>query len=140
MIPSISWFNFHDFEEKFKKKYWDFFFFFDFDFFFLIFQNFFLLFSHLHWLMSEKILVRNDNYKKCRLKIAIWIMKKMNISWKKAQKMDFRIFLDPFWGSTLKTVLGSHDPHISWLLFGTKKKPSVPQCKVELIKYNYFFS
>ena len=39
---------------------------------------------------------------------------------KKAQKVDFRKFLDPFWGFTLKTVLGIHDPRISWLVFGTK--------------------
>ena len=38
---------------------------------------------------------------------------------KKAQKGDLRNFLDPFWGFTLKTVLGIHDPRIS-LLFGTK--------------------
>jgi hypothetical protein len=34
--------------------------------------------------------------------------------------VDFRIFFDPFWGFTLKTVLRIHDPRISWLLFGTK--------------------
>ena len=34
--------------------------------------------------------------------------------------MDFRKLLDPFWGFTLKTVLGIHDPRISWLPFGTK--------------------
>ena len=28
--------------------------------------------------------------------------------------------MDPFWGFTLKTVLGIHDPRISWLPFGTK--------------------
>ena len=39
---------------------------------------------------------------------------------KTAQKVDFRNFLDPFWGFTLKTVLGIHDPRISWLLFGNK--------------------
>ena len=39
---------------------------------------------------------------------------------KKAQKVDFRIILDPFWGFTLKTVLGIYDPRISSLLFGTK--------------------
>ena len=47
-------------------------------------------------------------------------MEKVIISWKKAQKVDFRKLLDPFWGFTLKTVLGIHDPRISWLPFGTK--------------------
>ena len=37
-----------------------------------------------------------------------------------AQKVDFRIFLDPFWGFILKTVLGIYDPRNSWWLFGTK--------------------
>ena len=51
--------------------------------------------------------------------------------------MDFRNFLDPFWGFThrytiyvciynfgftLKIVLRIHYPHISWLLFGRKIK------------------
>ena len=39
---------------------------------------------------------------------------------KEAQKVDFRIFLDPFWGFPLEAVLGIHDPLISWLLFSTK--------------------
>ena len=30
------------------------------------------------------------------------------------------IIVDPFWGFSLKTVLGIHDPRISSLLFGTK--------------------
>ena len=34
--------------------------------------------------------------------------------------MDFRNLLDPFWGISLKTVLGIHDPRISWFLFGTQ--------------------
>ena len=46
--------------------------------------------------------------------------KKIKISWKKAQKVDFRILIDNFWGFTLKMVLGIHDPRISWLLFKTK--------------------
>ena len=36
-------------------------------------------------------------------------MKKSKFHEKKAQKVDFRIFMDPFWGFTLKTVLGIHD-------------------------------
>ena len=44
--------------------------------------------------------------------------------------MDFRKLLDPYWGFTLKTVLGIHDPRISWLPFGTKnhemRGPPVP--------------
>ena len=40
------------------------------------------------------------------------------ISWKKGSKSG--LFLDPFWGFALKTVLGIHNPRISWLLFGTK--------------------
>ena len=44
--------------------------------------------------------------------------------------MDFRKLLDPFWGFTLKIVLGIHDPRISWLLFGTKnhemRGPPIP--------------
>ena len=39
---------------------------------------------------------------------------------KKAQKVDFRKLLDPFWGFTIITVIGIHDPRISWLPFGTK--------------------
>ena len=35
--------------------------------------------------------------------------KNQNFMKKKAQKVDFRIFMDPFWGFTLKTVLGIHD-------------------------------
>ena len=70
------------------------------------------------------------------LKIAIFWLRGWNnmysfstcaISWlfisssgKKAQKVDFQIFWNPFWGFTLKTDLGIHDPCISWLLFGTK--------------------
>ena len=46
--------------------------------------------------------------------------KAINISQKKAQKVDFWELLDPYLGFTLKTVPGVHDPHISWLLFGTK--------------------
>ena len=42
--------------------------------------------------------------------------KAINISWKKAQKVDFWELLDPYLGFTLKTVPGIHDPHISWLL------------------------
>ena len=58
-----------------------------------------------------------ENFLKCNLKgrrVKNWYF------WRKAQKVDFQIFLDPFWGFTLKTVLGIHDPRISWLLFGTK--------------------
>ena len=52
--------------------------------------------------------------------IMIWWILKSKLHDKKTQKVDFRNFLDPFWGFPLKTVLGIHDPHISWLLFGTK--------------------
>ena len=58
-----------------------------------------------------------ENFMKCNLggrRVKNWYF------WKKAQKVDFQIFLDPFWGFTLKTVLRIHDPRISWLLFGTK--------------------
>ena len=43
----------------------------------------------------------------------------LNLNWEiffhenKSQKVDFRHFLDPFGGFTLKTVLGIHDPRIS---------------------------
>ena len=47
-------------------------------------------------------------------------LSKIQISWKLAKKGNFEKCLDPFWGFILKTVLGIHDPHISWLLFGTK--------------------
>ena len=56
----------------------------------------------------------------CRHGNTIWIGKISKFHEKKAQKVDFRICLDPFWGFTLKTVLGIHDPRISWLPFGTK--------------------
>ena len=46
--------------------------------------------------------------------------KNIIISWEKAQKVDFWKFLDPFWGFTLKTVPGIHDPHILLLPFATK--------------------
>jgi len=47
-------------------------------------------------------------------------LSKIEISWKSAKKEDFGNFLDPFWGFILKTVLGIHEPRISWLPFGTK--------------------
>ena len=57
----------------------------------------------------------------CRLRNTIWIGKKnQNFMKKNAKKVDFRNFFDPFRGFTVKTVLGIHDPHISWLLFETK--------------------
>ena len=55
-----------------------------------------------------------------RLENAISIVKKIKISWKKAQKVDFIIFFGPFLGFTLKTVLGIHDPRISLLPFRTR--------------------
>ena len=67
----------------------------------------------------------------------MWIGKKSNFHEKKAQKVDFRNYLDPFWGFTLKTVLGVHDPRISWLLFGTKnhemRGPPVIAIKQQLL-------
>ena len=41
-------------------------------------------------------------------------LSKFETSWKLAKKGDFGFFLDPFWGFILKTVLGIHDPGISW--------------------------
>ena len=70
----------------------------------------------------------------CRIGNNIWIGKKSKFHEKKAQKVDFINFLDPFWGFTLKTVLGIYNPHISWLLFGTKnhemRGPPVPLAKI----------
>ena len=68
-----------------------------------------------------KIFVINwlNIYFKINLTIVFWVLK-IEISWKLAKKVDFRNFLDPFWGFILKTVLGIRDPCISWLLFGTK--------------------
>ena len=53
--------------------------------------------------------------------------------------MDFRKLLDPFWGFTLKTVLGIHDPRISWLLFGTKnhEMQGPPVVKVKNVELLY---
>ena len=51
--------------------------------------------------------------------IIFWLSK-IEISWKSVEKGDFGNFLDPFLGFILKTVLGIHDPRISWLPFGTK--------------------
>ena len=39
---------------------------------------------------------------------------------KRLKKVDFRKFLDSFWGFTLKAVLGIHDHHISSLQLGTR--------------------
>ena len=51
--------------------------------------------------------------------IVVWLSK-IEISWKLAKKVDFRKFLDPFWGFTLKTVPGIRDfPHFV-IAFGTK--------------------
>ena len=47
-------------------------------------------------------------------------LSKIEISWKLGKKGDFRKFLDPFWGFTLKTVPGFRDsPHFV-IAFGTK--------------------
>ena len=57
-------------------------------------------------------------------------LSKFETSWKLAKKWDFGNFLDPFGGFILKTVLGIHDPRISWLPYGTKNHemwgPPVP--------------
>ena len=56
---------------------------------------------------------------KINLMIVFWFSK-IEISWKIAKKVDFRIFLDPFWHFILKKVLGIREFHNSWLPFGTK--------------------
>ena len=48
------------------------------------------------------------------------VLSKIEVSWKLAKKGDFRKNVDPFWGFILKTVLGIHDPRISWQPFGAK--------------------
>ena len=122
MIPAISGFYFSlKKKKKIQKKK------------FLVFFKIFNLcgesFVYIEELPSyeyENFLVRNYNDKNfikaynCRLENAIPIGETIKISWKKAPKVDFRNFLDPFLSFTLKIILRIYDPCISWILFGTK--------------------
>ena len=51
--------------------------------------------------------------------IISWLSK-IEISWKLAKKGDFRKFLDPFLGFTLKTLPGFHDSSHFVIASGTK--------------------
>ena len=67
--------------------------------------------------MNVKIsLTWHDNYKKLVEHVDL----EMLFEYGKKSNFHEEKNFDPFWGFTLKTVLGIHDPRLSWLVFGTK--------------------
>jgi hypothetical protein len=90
--------------------------------------NYHLFFLFLHnicslmrdWSIVWMLWINFSYFTQRDLKMVYQCEKNIKFSWKKAQKVDFENFLDPFWGFELKTVPEIHDPRTSWLPFGTK--------------------